>query len=357
MSEHETQVFGGSFQGFGGEAPRGTQIAGTAPGEALGVQKRVLGPEHPDTLASASQLAYILYDEARYSEAEKLGREALDIQRRVLRPEDQNALWSMAVVASILFDEGHLAEAEKLYREALEARRRVLGPDHPDTLALMDGFATTLATEHRHAEAEKLLRETLHIRRRVLGPEHRDTLMSMNNLANILFIEGRYDEAEKLQRDALDIQLRVLGPDHPDTAMSTYNLGGIALHKGKPGEALTLLRNAIDHGLAPNIALYMEKDPDLELLHGDPRFATLVAHAKVRAAAAQRTNYQLPPGPDPVHVTGLTTSRRGSRSTKLGQSSFRAARTIRKHVQAVGTSGDPSTIAFGDRRLTRVTRK
>ena len=125
---------------------------------------------------------------------------------------------------------------------------------------------------------------------RVLGPEHRDTLMSMNNLANMLFVEGRYDEAEKLQRDTLDIQRRVLGPDHPDAAMSTYNLGGIALQKGKPDEALSLLRNAVDHGLAPNIALYMEKDPDLELLHGDPRFATLVAHAKEHAAAAQKTN-------------------------------------------------------------------
>jgi len=112
----------------------------------------------------------------------------------------------------------------------------------------------------------------------------------MNNLANMLFVAGRYDEAEKLQRDTLDIQRRVLGPDHPDAAMSTYNLGGIALQKGKPDEALSLLRNAVDHGLAPNIALYMEKDPDLELLHGDPRFATLVAHAKEHAAAAQKTN-------------------------------------------------------------------
>jgi non-specific serine/threonine protein kinase/serine/threonine-protein kinase len=258
--------------------------------ETLDLQRRVLGPEHPDTLGSMSQLAYILYDEARYSEAEKLGRQALDIQRRVLGPEDQNTLWSMAIVASIYFDEGRLIEAEKLYHEALDIRRRILGPDHPDTLALMDGFATTLATEHRHAEAEKLLRDTLDIRRRVLGPEHRDTLMSMNNLANMLFIEGRYDEAEKLQGETLDVQRRVLGPDHPDTAMSTYNLGGIALHKGKRAEALSLLRKAVDHGLAPNIALYMEKDPDLEVLHGDPRFAILVAHARERAAAVRKTN-------------------------------------------------------------------
>jgi hypothetical protein len=72
--------------------------------------------------------------------------------------------------------------------------------------------------------------------------------------------------------------------------MSTYNLGGIALHKGKPDEALSLLRDAVDHGLAPNIALHLENDPDLAALHSDPRFSALVAHAKERAAAARKPN-------------------------------------------------------------------
>jgi non-specific serine/threonine protein kinase/serine/threonine-protein kinase len=258
--------------------------------ETLDIQRRVLGPEHPDTLASMSQLASTLYNEARYGEAEKLGLQALAAQRRVLGSEHPDTLWSMDILASVFFDERRLTDAENLYREGLDIRRRVLGPDHPDTLALMDGYATTLAEEHRHDEAEKLLRETLSIRRRVLGPDHRDTLMSMNNLANMLFLEGRYAEAETFERETLNLQRRVLGPDHPDTAMSTYNLGGIALHKGKPDEALSLLREAVDHGLAPNIALYMEKDPDLQSLHVNPRFAALVAHAKERAAAAQRPN-------------------------------------------------------------------
>jgi hypothetical protein len=72
--------------------------------------------------------------------------------------------------------------------------------------------------------------------------------------------------------------------------MSTYNLGGIALHKGNRNEALAMLREAVDHGLAPNISLQMEKDPDLEALHADPRFAALVEHARARAAAAQKKN-------------------------------------------------------------------
>jgi eukaryotic-like serine/threonine-protein kinase len=258
--------------------------------ETLAVQRRVLGPENRDTSSSMSELAATLDNEARYSEAEKLGQEALEIERRTLGPEDPETQWSMVILASVLSDEGHLADAEKLFHEAFEIRRRVLGPDHPDTLSLMDGYATTLAQEHHNDEAEKMLRETLTIRQRVLGPDHRDTLMSMNNLANMLFIEGQYGDAEKLEQQTREGQRRVLGPDHPDTAMSTYNLGGIALHKGKRDEALALLREAVDHGLAPNIALNMEKDPDLAPLSSDPRFAALVAHAKERAASTQRPN-------------------------------------------------------------------
>jgi eukaryotic-like serine/threonine-protein kinase len=256
----------------------------------LDVQRRVLGNENPDTLASVAELAIILDSQARYPEAEKLAQEALDTDRRVLGVEDDQTQWAMIILASVFADEGRLADAEKLYREALDIRRRVLGPDQPDTLSVMDAYATTLAMEHHNDEAEKMLRETLEIRRRVLGPDHRDTLMSMNNLANMQFIEGHYEDSERLERQTLEIQRRVLGPDHPDTAMSTYNLGGIALHKGKPDEALALLREAVNHGLAPNIALNMGNDPDLSALHKDPRFTSLLAYAKERAAAAQKPN-------------------------------------------------------------------
>jgi hypothetical protein len=46
----------------------------------------------------------------------------------------------------------------------------------------------------------------------------------------------------------------------------------------------------VDHGLPTSGDLAIDKDPDLKTLHGNPRFATLVTHAKERAAAAQAPN-------------------------------------------------------------------
>ena len=254
----------------------------------LDIKRRALGPENPNTLQSMNDLAETLEFEGNFAPAETLLRETLDIRRRVLGPEHPDTLESMTELPRILVNEGRYAEAEKLYRETLELDRRVLGPEHPNTLWLMTNLGNVLDGEGHYAEAEKLGRETLVISRRVLGPEHPNTLITMDGLAAVLAHEGHYAEAEKLGRETLDIKRRTLAADYPDTALSTYILGCIAALRGQRDEALSLLHEAVDHGFAPMGDLGIEKDPDLKSLHGDPRFDALVAHAKERAAAAQK---------------------------------------------------------------------
>jgi eukaryotic-like serine/threonine-protein kinase len=258
--------------------------------ETLDIRRRVVGPEHSDTLKSMNNLAIVLYYEGRYAEAEKLHRETLDINRRVLGPEHPETLRSMNNLAITLDQEGGYAEAVKLDRETLDIRRRVLGPEHPETLSSMNNLANALKDEDQYAEAEKLYRESLAIYRRVLGPEHPETLSSMNNLAYALKGEGHNAEAEKLYRETLDIQRRVLGPDSPRTAASEYNLGCLAALQGRGNAALLFLREAVEHGLPSSVDIGIDKDPDLNSLHSDPRFAALVADAKQRGATAEKPN-------------------------------------------------------------------
>ncbi len=214
--------------------------------QSMEIRQRVLGPEHPDTLKSMSNLAFLLDREGHYAEAEKLDRETLDIRRRVLGPEHPDTLASMNNLALVLHAEGHYAEAEKLFRETLDIRRRVLGPEHPETLASMNNLTLVLENGGHYAEAEKLDRETLDIKRRVLGPEHPETLMSMSNLAFLLDREGHYAEAEKLDRETLDIKRRVLGPEHPETLASMRILAAVLDDEGHYAEAEKLEREALD---------------------------------------------------------------------------------------------------------------
>jgi eukaryotic-like serine/threonine-protein kinase len=293
---------------------------------AVGIQLSVLGREHRDTLSSVRLLATILRLNQRYDESEKLLRETLATERRVLGNEDPETLSSMNALAATLFEEGHFSEQEKLERETLAIRLRVLGPEHPATLRSMQTLADALTSEGHYDEAEKLQREALEIQRRVFGREDMRTLSSMNSLAWTLERAGRLAEAENLQRSALDIARNVLGPESPGilialeseaifvsmegrysnaeklfreaieiasktnepsvVATAWYAFACGAALTGHRDEALGYLGNAINQGWAASG--WMDSDPDLKSLHGDPRFDALVAKARQNASATPR---------------------------------------------------------------------
>lgn len=260
--------------------------------ETLAVRGRVLGPEHPDTVRSMSRLAGVLSQQGRNAEAEKLKREALAIERRVLGPEHPETLLLTNSLVSILWtqgDEGRYDEAEKLQRDALPIERRVLGPEHPDTLNGMINLGVILRRRGQYAESEKIYREILPIQSRVLGPEHPDTLVLRDSLAVALAKQGRYQEAERLYRETRAILQRVFGAEHPNTANSTYNLACLAAVQGHRDQAISLLGEAVGHGLVAVTALAIESDEDLKSLHGDPRFAAIVARARKNADAVRQS--------------------------------------------------------------------
>jgi serine/threonine protein kinase len=256
----------------------------------LNAQKHVLGTEHPDTLMSMDGLASTLDDDGQHSEAETLERQTLEIRRRLLGSENLQTLDAMSNLAGILSNEGKREEADKLLGETIEVGTRVLGPRAPTILWAMNNLAADFHLQRRYEEAEKLYRETIERERVVFGPEHPTTLMAMSDLSETLRKEGRYAEAEKLQREALKVQRRVLGPQQRGLADSIYNLGCLAALQNRHDEALLLIREAIDRGLDADTDLQIEKEADLASLRGDRRFDTLVSRAKARALATQKAH-------------------------------------------------------------------
>ena len=138
------------------------------------------------------------WPESHYAEAETTGRELLDVQRRVLGPEHKDTLATMNNLANISESLGHFKEAEALLHEAVEGMRSVVGPEAPAMLATMNTLGNVYADEGRYADAAKLLEQTLEVQRRTLGPEHPYALESAFALADVYDSEGRYTEAEKL---------------------------------------------------------------------------------------------------------------------------------------------------------------
>ncbi|HKD90572.1 MAG TPA: serine/threonine-protein kinase [Terriglobales bacterium] len=213
--------------------------------EVLDAQRRTLGSSHRDTLVSMRGLVGTLNQKGRFTEAEKIGRECLTTSRRVLGPDDKETIGAMNNLAFALHGERRYGDAENLFREALEGERRVKGPDHPDTLVILSNLSWTLQQENRLAEAAVVQRQALDIEARVLGPEHPNTLRSKNLLGRTLRHEGRYSEAEEQHRAVLVVQRRVLSPGHPDTTWTLELLGLAQSEEGKYAEAQKAFQEAI----------------------------------------------------------------------------------------------------------------
>ncbi|ORY58756.1 P-loop containing nucleoside triphosphate hydrolase protein [Pseudomassariella vexata] len=201
--------------------------------QALELQEKVLGREHPDTIGSMNNLAIVLGSQGKYEEAEQRHRQTLELCEKVLGREHPDTLGSMNNLALVLGSQGKYEEAEQRHRQTLELYEKVLGREHPDTLRSMNNLAFVLGSQGKYEEAEQRHRQTLELYEKVLGREHPDTLRSMNNLALVLGSQGKYEEAEQRHRQTLELREKVLGCEHPDTLRSINNLAIVLRSQGK----------------------------------------------------------------------------------------------------------------------------
>jgi non-specific serine/threonine protein kinase/serine/threonine-protein kinase len=250
--------------------------------DALAASRRVLGPEHRTTLQCMTALAIATWRQRRFEEAEKVYLEQLAIERRTLGPDDPLTIGTEANLANVYDAQKRFAESEPLWNAVLERSRRVQGEESLATLSILGNLAVLYEQTGRLEAAEETLEKVLAIETRVLGPEHQSTLVTMMNLANVHISARRLPEAERLLRRVIDVEIRVLGPRHSATFLSMYNLACVLSLLGKRDEALASLRNAVEHGYFN--AAGMSRDQDLVPLHG-PAFDALVARARANAAA------------------------------------------------------------------------
>jgi tetratricopeptide (TPR) repeat protein len=149
---------------------------------ALAGRVRVLGQDHPDTLASRGNLSY-------------------------------------AYLAA-----GDLGRAIPVFEQVLADSVRVLGQDHPDTLASRGNLAGTYVAAGDLGRAIPLLEQVLADSVRVLGQDHPDTLFSGGNLAYAYEDAGDLGRAIPLFKQVLADSARVRGKDDGYTKIMRRSL-------------------------------------------------------------------------------------------------------------------------------------
>jgi serine/threonine protein kinase len=205
--------------------------------EVVAVREKALGPEQPETLRARYRLAVVLWDQGKNAEAESEDRAVIKLQEKVLGPEHPDTLKTRDNLVAAILDQGKYADAEAECRTLLKVSEKVLGPEDPDTLKMRMDLALALGYQGEWAQAEAEVRAVIALQEHVLGPEHPDTLISRGDLAVMLHQQNKRAEAEAEDREVLRLRQKVLGPEHPDTLMARSNLAAGLADEGKYAEA------------------------------------------------------------------------------------------------------------------------
>ena len=231
----------------------------------LAIHERTLGPEHPTTATSLSNLGNVFYLQGKFADAERVHHRALAIREKVLGPDHPDTATSLNNLANVLMEQGkdqQLAlaeqraraasgqvvqsgtEIETLYRRALSIQESSLGPDHPALATTLNNLSALLDQQGKHAESEPLQRRALAILEKGLGPLHPNTASTLTTLAVSLDRQGKLVEAEQTYRRAVETSRRA---GNPRTLLLNSSRLGYALAKrGRYREALPFYREAIE---------------------------------------------------------------------------------------------------------------
>lgn len=211
----------------------------------LDENKRLFGTEHSETLESIGSLSATYESQGKWAEAEELDRFLVDTYKRLNGPENEQALNSMANLARTYRNQGRLKEAESLMIDVLEKRKSVFGANSEEAMTSMSNLGLLYIDQHRLEEAEELILQAWNFRKQTYGADHAYTLENATTLGLIYTAQSRLDEAFKLTRHTLQTKEEILGPKHPSTLNSKSNLTCIYQQREEWGKAEELMLQVI----------------------------------------------------------------------------------------------------------------
>ena len=206
---------------------------------------RVLGADHPITLTTRNNIAFFTGRTGNPEEALRLTQELLPDRIRALGADHPDTLNARNNIAGWTGETGDARGALRLFQELLSDQVRVLGADHPGTLTSRRNIAEWAGRIADAPEALRLFQELLPDLVRVLGADHLETLAAGSNIAGLTGTAGNAREALRLFQELLPDLDRVLGADNPETLGNRGNIAGWTGRAGNAGEALRLVQELL----------------------------------------------------------------------------------------------------------------
>ena len=168
---------------------------------AISLQEKLSGPANVDVETLTEQLADLLENVGRFSEAEVLMRRVLTMTEKRLGPHNEWVGHRSRNLAEVLAALGRIAEAEVLLRRAIQIHERNGGPNNPHIAAALNGLASAYHAIGRPPEEMlPLVQRAFEIEQKKREPNQITLAFLTSNLALIYYDMGRHAEADELTK-------------------------------------------------------------------------------------------------------------------------------------------------------------
>jgi len=176
--------------------------------QALAMQKKLLGNDHPDIARSHFSVATLLRRQGKWAEAETEYREGVAMWRRLQAKDNFEVESALGYLAEVLMSQGKLPDAEAQRREELAMSRRLNGDEHANVVVSLCWLADLLVREGNLEEAEARAREALAMGRKLsaAGGSSLDAsaiVYPVDALVSVLLAQHKEAEAEQFLGDLL----------------------------------------------------------------------------------------------------------------------------------------------------------
>ena len=214
--------------------------------EALAIQRRHLGPDHPEVAATLHGLGWILAYTDGNAAAQPLFELALEIREQALGPDHPDVAESLTSLADMILVLRGPDAARPLVERALAIQEAALGPDHVDLVGTLDTQSILLRYSGDAAGSRAVLARALAIQQAALGPDHAEVGWTLQRQGWHRFQDRDLAGAEESLQRALQIHEKTLGSDHITLATDLSRLGHVYWARGHRDAARSYLERALE---------------------------------------------------------------------------------------------------------------
>jgi len=220
-------------------------------GEAEKVASRNAGPDDLDVARARTNMAMALQAKSRYAEALESDLQALATNEKVLGADHPLTMANRRDVGLAYHQLGQYAKARVELERVLAAQRAKLGDGSPAVAGTDINYGLVLAAAGDLDGGERAEHEALEIFEKKYGREFQGARIALGNLAAIHMQRGDFEQAAKEIGEVL-AQEQKEKVSQMDMFMTTYRRGELARLRGDPQAAIGLQREALAAARAQN---------------------------------------------------------------------------------------------------------